>query len=300
MNILLLEDKPGDARLVRDALRDLTAHFELVQATTVAEALTCLSADRFDIALLALELPDRQGLGVIRAIHAVAPHLPLVVLTSRDDEQLAVATLQEGAQDYLVKGEVNNASLLRALRYATERQRVQLELLNLALVDDLTGLSNRKGFLNLATHHVQLAQRIEKAFLVGFIDLDGLKQINDTCGHQEGNRALVDTANVLRDSFRQSDVLARFGGDEFAVLVTEASKERVPTVIQRIEQKLRALNERPLRRYSLSVSIGLVANDAVEPPDLERLLQLADEQMYQKKRDKRSARLSVEHLPVHS
>jgi len=300
MNILLLEGNPGDARLVREALRDLTAHFELVHATTVAEAITHLSADRFDIGLLDLELPDCQGLAVVQTIHAVAPHLPLVVLSGYDDERLAVATLKEGAQDYLVKSEVNNASLLRALRYATERQRVQLELLNLALVDDLTGLSNRKGFLSLARHHVQLALRLEKAFLVGFIDLDGLKQINDTFGHQEGNRALVDTANVLRDSFRQSDVLARFGGDEFAVLVTEASKERAPTVIQRIEQKLRSLNERPLRRYSLAVSIGLVANDATELPDLERLLQLADEQMYQKKRDKRAARVSLAHLTLHS
>jgi diguanylate cyclase (GGDEF)-like protein len=98
------------------------------------------------------------------------------------------------------------------VRYAIERQRVKVEVFNLSLTDDLTGLHNRRGFLTLAQHQVKVAYRTGKPFLLAFLDLDGLKQINDTFGHQEGNRALVETANILRDSFRQCDILARIGG----------------------------------------------------------------------------------------
>jgi len=120
------------------------------------------------------------------------------VLTVSNDEDLAIRSLHEGAQDYLPKAQINGALIWRALRYAMERQRVQLELLNLSLIDELTGLNNRRGFLALGEHHVKLASRSGMPFMVAFVDLDNLKKINDTFGHQEGNRALVEAANVLR------------------------------------------------------------------------------------------------------
>jgi diguanylate cyclase (GGDEF)-like protein len=287
MKILLVEDNPGDARLVQEALRDMAGPgCHVVHAVTLADAVTCLSTHRLDVGLLDLDLPDSRGLAVVQQIHDAAPQLPLVVLTGHNDERLAVQSLHEGAQDYLVKAEVNSGSLWRALRHATERQRVQLELLNLALVDDLTGLNNRKGFLNLASHHARLAYRLAQPFLVGFIDLDGLKQINDTFGHQEGNRALVEAAHVLRDSFRQSDILARIGGDEFAVLVAEAADESRATVIRRIDDKLHMLNAGRHRQYPLGLSMGLVAHDGRQTADVEDLLQQADTLMYLHKRQK--------------
>jgi diguanylate cyclase (GGDEF)-like protein len=219
--------------------------------------------------------------------------MPLVVLSALKDEQVAMQSLQEGAQDYLVKAELDSRLLWRALRYAMERQRLQLDLRNLSLIDDLTGLNNRKGFLCLARHHVKLAARTGASFLVGFIDLDGMKEINDTHGHQEGNRALVETANILRDSFRQSDILGRFGGDEFVALVTDTDISVVPIVKKRILEKTRSRNVHPERRYLLSLSIGLVGSASVAPPDLEQLLQLADAEMYRDKREKRAAVLSA-------
>jgi two-component system, cell cycle response regulator len=289
MNILLVEDNPSDVRLVHEALRDLDAlRFNVVHAATLGQALECLASRRLDIGLLDLDLPDSRGLDVVQQIRGVAPQMPLVVLTGNNDQRVATASLQEGAQDYLVKAEVSGQSLWRALRYAIERQRVQFELLNLSLVDDLTGLSNRKGFLSQATHHARLAERLEKPFLVGFIDLDGLKRINDTFGHQEGNRALVEAAQVLRNSFRQADILARFGGDEFAVVVTEANESAMPVVIRRVDEHVRIVNAQPQRLYELALSIGLVVHDGSQPSDLEFLLQQADALMYRHKRDKRT------------
>ena len=128
------------------------------------------------------------------------------------------------------------------------------------------------------------------SFLVAFVDFDGLKQINDSFGHQEGNRALVDASIVLRDSFRQSDILARLGGDEFAILVADACENDIEAVRQRIDHKLCSFNSEPGRRYDLSFSMGFVPNDASQRSEVEQLLAQADARMYQQKRLKGQSR----------
>lgn len=124
--LLIIEDNPGDARLLREMLRDDTTYpAHLVLAGTMAEAETCLAANGIDIILLDLGLPDAQGIEAIRRARMAAPGTPLVVLTGADDDALAASSLQEGAQDYLIKGEIETRSLLRALRYASERKRLE-------------------------------------------------------------------------------------------------------------------------------------------------------------------------------
>ena len=288
--VLLVEDNPGDARLMQVLSELAKLPVEFVHCETVSAAIERLVDDKLDAGLVDLGLPDAQGVEAVRRIHAVAPDLPKVVLTAQNDETLAVESLKEGAQDYLVKGNITANLLWRSLRYAMERQRVQLELVNLSLVDDLTGLYNRKGFLALAEHRLKLAYRTGEPFLVVFADLDGLKTINDTWGHQEGNRALVDAAGVLKDSFRQSDILARLGGDEFAVFVADAAESSTNTVGQRVRSKLDSCRTGSERPYELSFSIGIVPGHFAGPSDIETLLGLADALMYQEKRDKRQAR----------
>src|SRR5260370_1761936 len=208
--ILLVEDNTGDKRLVQEAFREIAElQSEIVHCDTLKQALESLAGGRPDVVLIDLGLPDAQGLEAVRRIHDAAPEVPLVVLTVLNDESLGMQALKEGAQDYLIKTHIDWRTIWRALCYAIERQRVQVELLNLSFSDDLTGLYNRRGFLTLTHHQIKLSYRTGKSFLVAFIDLDGMKQINDTFGHQEGNHALVETANILRDSFRQCDILAR-------------------------------------------------------------------------------------------
>ena len=291
LNVLLVEDNPGDARLLREGLQEIDAlTFKLSHLETVSGAIERLGQCQFDVGLLDLGLPDARGLEVVRRIHDAAPDMPLLVLTALKDEALAVQSLHEGAQDYLVKAEVDSGSLWRALRYAMERHHRQRGLLSLSLIDDLTGLSNRKGFLSLATQHARLAYRTGSTFLIGFIDLDGMKHINDTFGHQEGNHALVETAGVLRDSFRQSDILARYGGDEFAVLVSDVAEGSTSIVVDRVQTRVRVRNAQPGRRYQLSLSMGIVASGGTPFPDLGQLLNQADALMYQQKRDRQLLR----------
>jgi len=170
---------------------------------------------------------------------------------------------------------------------AEELERSNAVLENLSLIDDLTGLYNRKGFLALANHRMKLAYRNDQDFSIAFVDLDGLKQINDTFGHHEGNQALNDTANVLRDCFRESDILARLGGDEFAIFISEADRRKIAG---RIVARLGDCNASPGRRYQLSLSMGIVSGDASKDSDLETLLGRADALMYEQKRHKRRIR----------
>jgi PleD family two-component response regulator len=163
--ILLVEDNPGDACLLQEMLKENeTLNIELV--TCMSEAETSLAAGTIDIALLDLGLPDAQGLEAIRRAHAAAPGVPLVVLTGLDDESLAAEALQLGAQDYLIKGQIETRGLLRALRYAVERKTMESVALAMARQmahsaehDFLTGLPNRMLLNDRIGQAIALAKR---------------------------------------------------------------------------------------------------------------------------------------------
>ncbi len=290
IKVLLVEGDSADADLLQATLRRASAsQVKLTHVERFSEALQRLGNDGADVVLLALSLPDAQGLDAVRQMHAAVPGVPLIVLAGPNDELIAVQALQEGAQDYLFKGRIDHGLLLRSLRYAIERHRLNATLRSLSLADDLTGLHNRRGFLTLAEQQVKQARRTGKGFLLILADLDGLKQINETFGHQEGNQALAETANVLKDSFRQSDILSRLGGDEFGVLAADASEGSAEVVRNRLQQKIAARNQQPNRRYLLSLSVGIVAYDPVQPRSLENLMEQADARMQEQKRNRRAS-----------
>ncbi|HTM37335.1 MAG TPA: diguanylate cyclase [Terriglobales bacterium] len=170
---------------------------------------------------------------------------------------------------------------------AEELARSNQILENISLTDDLTGLYNRKGFLALAAHRVKLANRNQEPFSIAFIDLDHLKEINDTFGHLEGDRALRDTSNLLRECFRESDIIARLGGDEFAIFIAEADQGQIAS---RIQERLSAHQLNSELGYRLSFSMGVVGCSNSQADDVEGLLRQADVLMYQQKRKTRSAR----------
>lgn len=287
MKVLIVEDNPWDVCLIRGMLKPpCQTRFELTPVTRLAAALTLLREETFDAALLDLNLPDSFGLETFRRLHQEAPHLPVVVLTGMADESLGVQAVQDGAQDYLVKGQVDGHLLARSLRYAMERHRGKEVLRSQALTDELTGLYNRRGFMALAAQQLKLAGRGRREFLLISADLDGMKHINDTFGHQEGDRALRDTARVLKQTFRESDLMARLGGDKFAVLMIDAAAERDATIAARLEANLEAHNTASGGLYNLSLSLGTARFRPDQSTSLEELLAQADEAMYAQKREK--------------
>jgi len=156
----------------------------------------------------------------------------------------------------------------------------------LALVDEVTNLLNRKGFSFLAEQQLKLAARNGKGMLLVYIDVDGLKKINDAFGHQVGDMALIDAANVVKVNFRKSDIVARIGGDEFAVLAIETSWAVSDIFSMRLQDTLVSHNEKETRPFELSFSVGFSYFDPGSPCSLDELIERADTNMYETKQRK--------------
>ncbi len=170
----------------------------------------------------------------------------------------------------------------------TERKRVEEDLRSLSITDYLTGLYNRRGFLILAEQPRNLAKRLNKKLLLLFVDIDGLKRINDTRGHRQGDRALIEIADLLRGTFRQSDLIARVGGDEFVVLGIVVPEENAEKITARLQANLDARNARGDLGYALTISRGLACSNPENPCSIDELLAQADALMYEHKQSKRS------------
>ena len=162
----------------------------------------------------------------------------------------------------------------------------EIAAVQLATMDDLTMLSNRRGFEALARHALSLCRRLAKPACLLFFDLDLFKQINDRYGHAEGDRALTDFAGLLLQTFRGSDVLGRLGGDEFAVLMTNTSSEELENALQRLRQTVDRYNSKAQRGYDIAYSVGGVQFDAARHADIAALMAEADTRMYERKRRK--------------
>ena len=181
---------------------------------------------------------------------------------------------------------VDGGGLVQVVRDITERKKAEDKLRDSSLKDDLTGLFNRRGLLKQASPYFDFARRQKEKLLLLFIDLDGMKRINDEFGHNEGDNALINTATILNRSFRSSDIIARLGGDEFAVVVTDlnANKE---DAIRRLTESLKAYNASDICRHKLSFSIGVAALEPQRMTCFEELLEQADQAMYEQKRMKK-------------
>jgi len=182
-------------------------------------------------------------------------------------------------------------TLKRTVMCAVRQSVLDRELRSLALTDDLTCLYNRRAFLALAGQQLKVARRKAQGLLLFFADVDNLKQINDTFGHQEGDLALMRTAKTLEQTFRNSDVIARLGGDEFAVLALEASGENRGAILRRLGKSFEG--SKPAEsRYELTVSIGMSRFDPKHPVTLAKLIANADEAMYEEKKIRPKLRMT--------
>jgi diguanylate cyclase (GGDEF)-like protein len=288
IKLILVEDNSGDARLIREMLKDASPEiFECEWVNNLSSGLKRLSETKFDALLLDLGLPDSNGIGTLEKLLSQAPEVPIIVLTGLADDVTGVEAVQKGAQDYLVKGGVSSDLLLRAVRYAIERKKLMLELRNLSLLDDLTGLYNRRGFFTLAEQQIRSAERENNGLFFIVADVDRLKEINDTYGHEEGDLAIKDAANILKETFREADVIGRIGGDEFAIVASEKNPASVKNITGRIENRIDSLGQKAKRHYKLSISIGLAHSNPQTSCSIDKMLAEADRLMYREKKKKK-------------
>ncbi|MBC8412402.1 MAG: GGDEF domain-containing response regulator [Nitrospira sp.] len=282
INILLVEDNPGDIRLFRENISEVyDTSYMISHAGRLSETLRTLDESSPDVVILDLTLPDSDGYNTFINVRMHAPNVPIILLTSIVDEDLAVRALQNGAQDYLIKGQVDSAQLHRSIRFAIQRNQAMQREHRLAYFDVLTGLPNRQLFTDRLSQALTRAQRYGEQAALMFIDLDGFKQINDTLGHDCGDRLLQQTAERLQKCLRKSDTVARIGGDEFTcILPNIANTEDVSVVARKIIKALAETFELQgglQANISGSIGISIYPDDTKSPEDL---LKAADIAMY--------------------
>lgn len=289
-SILIVEDNIADARLIEEYLSDFMIvndyfSYELHHARNLAEAQELAEINEYDVVLLDLSLPDSMGLETFESFHQFFPDLPVIILSGHDKKEVERQAVHLGAQDYLLKGQIDGNLLFRSMQYAIERQRLLMELHAMSLRDELTGLYNRRGFTTLAQEHIKIATRNKQPIVLLYLDLDNMKTINDDLGHSYGDIALIETANILTATFRDSDIVARMGGDEFAALALDC-EDGSDSMRKRLAENLIKLNSNPDREFQLKFSVGLAQFDPEKPASLQELIDDADEHMYNNKRKK--------------
>jgi two-component system, cell cycle response regulator len=256
----------------RTIVDDGSVACDLIDIEGLNGRLRSLGAQEPDVVLLDSTWSAARLLKTARRVREAMPNVPVLLLP--DLRTKSSAPQERGC-----------SAMVKAIRYARRRQRVQEELLYLALRDELTGLYNRRAFRVLARRSLRSAHRLQRQVLVFFADLDGLKRINDRFGHGEGDRALSRAAAGFKATFNnESDIVARLGGDEFIALVIEEDGRRADDLCRHLRQSVTARGAGE-SRYALTLSVGVARSDSEGPNSLSELMAQADSALY---RDKRS------------
>jgi diguanylate cyclase (GGDEF)-like protein len=278
---VLLVESNGVERLTHlRLLKHSRCAFSISVVDTLQAALLSVRSRHYDVIVLDIDTGERNATTVIKEFALAAPGTAILVLASRADYSMAIVACELGAQDYLVKEDLNQTVLMRAIRCAIGRKRHEARLTEWAYIDALTGLVNRRLFCDRLTHALARAIRADKGAALLFIDLDNFKTVNDSLGHEAGDDVLRGVAQVLRRAVRQTDTVGRFGGDEFVVLLEPLEDfSRVDLVAKKV---LRALDagltaSAPPVKVTASIGVGLFPKHAIKE---DALLRSADAAMF--------------------
>jgi len=282
--LLIEDDAKAAKRLMALLEKPSDPPFAIEHVSTFEAGIERLAQGHVDVVLLDLDLPDSRGLDTVMRTVAANLQMPIIVLCEADDVLLSTEVIGRGAQDCLAKRGLEQPMLVRTMWHAIQRHAMQSALTHMSLVDELTGLYNRRGFLALAEQQMKLAQRTSKPLTLAFADLDNLKGINDTYGHNSGDEAIIRAAEALRRAFRNSDIIGRMGGDEFTVLMVDSGEEGRTIIDNRMRQILEEMNLRLKLPFEVSLSLGTARFEPDKNMSVEELIRKADKSLYLRKR----------------
>lgn len=273
LRVLLIQAEPQDVIFLRDVLAEIESrqlwntwvHIDALHAAGWDEAASLLADEAFDLILLDPDLADCQGIGTFRRVQAAAPHTPVVLLVEAADQSMALKMIREGAQDFLVKQEIDYAPLTHAIRTAIERHRVMTAARAGAIIDSLTGLPNRSGFLTWADRDRKLADRLGRRLLILLAEPDSLADITSAFADQRRDLVLVEAADYLRAVAGPTDLVARVGETRFGMAVFETDVESLEEAWARFHAAAQTHR----------ISIGAAIFDGQRPASLDVLLEQA-------------------------
>lgn len=279
-SVLIVDDDTSILDLLKKWFTD--EGYACQAVTNAKDALAIIEKDSFDFILTDIVLPDMNGLELTKKAKEFSQSLKVVVMTGFSVDFSYDKAIEAGASDFIKKP----FTLQELIARMTILNR-QEDLLTWAITDELTGIYNRKGFYTLASHLLKVAKRNKQGIFLLYADLDGMKEINDNYGHREGDLILTETANLLSRNYRESDIIARVGGDEFVVFPIGTTGDVPHLISKRLENNLRLHNEQSGTKHRISLSWGTAFFKPEAPCFIDDLLAQADKSMYEMKKKKK-------------
>ncbi|MBN1847744.1 MAG: diguanylate cyclase [Deltaproteobacteria bacterium] len=274
----------------------------LTQAPSIDEAISILGKESYDLVLLDYMIEDGNGLDFLKLLNKRGVEIPVIVITGQGDEMVASQMIQAGAYDYLPKEMVRRDSLKKAVnnaigkfRLIQETRMVRGKLTDMATRDVLTGLYNRRYFMESLEREISRAGRYHTSFVLCMMDLDHFKDVNDTYGHPAGDMVLGEFGHMLKSAIRQSDLACRYGGEEFAVILIGADMKNAESIMGRFKDLIGShLFQYGSSVFQLTVSIGIASYDHKKFLSLKELVSHADQALYQAKKAGRNRIMSFQ------
>jgi diguanylate cyclase (GGDEF)-like protein len=268
-----------DEEMIRNDLCSFLAQYghRCQAAKDGIDALEKIKNERFDAVVADIVMPHMDGVTLTEELVKHTPHLPVMIMTGHAQEHSAESAMAAGAREFIKKPFSFEEFTIRFDKMMRDHKG-EKALLALSLTDELTGLCNRRKFFILAEQYLKVAIRTKKRPLLLFIDLNDFKAVNDRYGHNEGDQVLIDFAAILKKTFRESDIIARIGGDEFVVLL-ESTDEKSEPLITRLHENVKEYNAQRSQRI-LSISVGTAQFDPESPISVDEFLSKADALMY--------------------
>ncbi len=287
IRILLVEDDEDDYIILRDCLADLggSSKFMLDWVPTYQAGLTQILRATHDIYLIDHYLAESSGLDLLKEAQQAGCREPIIIITGQSAPEIDQAALVAGATDYLEKSQITGQLLERSIRYAMERNRLLKQIRELAVRDALTGLFNRRELHRFLNYELIKSRRYKHPFSILLMDIDHFKDINDSFGHLSGDEVLQQVARVLLQHTRGCDLPARYGGDEFIVVMPETPAGQAWYGAERLRKEVEKLSIQvghPPEQLAVSISTGIAEYPADDDTG-NLLIELADKALYQAK-----------------